>query len=98
MKRDLVADHPISEYSSKLIFNQRAKRLDCICDLLSDMFGRVEMKAESSQYVRSLSEWNFRIVPGDLLVMSVMCCYCDLGKKNATAGLYFQQIFFLNIN
>lgn len=22
-----------------------------------------------------------------------MCCYRDLGKKNATAGLYFQQTF-----
>jgi hypothetical protein len=25
--------------------------------------------------------------------MFVMCSYCDLGKKNATAGLYFQPIF-----
>lgn len=51
------------------------------------------MKAENSQYKHLLSEWNFTIVPGDLLVMFVMCCYCDLGKKNATAGLYFQRIF-----
>ena len=44
-----------------------------------------------------LPEWNFTHVPGDLLVVFVMCCYCDLGKKNATAGLYFQRTF-LNIN
>lgn len=75
------------------MFNQRAKRPGCICDLLSYIFGRVEMKAENSQYKHLLSEWNFTIVPGDLLVMFVMCCYCDLGKKNATAGLYFQRIF-----
>lgn len=30
-------------------------------------------------------------------VMCAMRCDCDLGKKNGTAGLYFQQIF-LNIN
>lgn len=76
------------------MFHPCAKKLRCICDPRFHV-------GEAAMEGRALDAFAARVElyspTRGPLVMCATRCDCDLGKKNVTAGLYFQQIF-LNIN
>lgn len=94
MQGDLLADQPVAKQASEMDVCSACEEAPLPLTR-AHMLGRQRWK-EKAPAALCCQSGTLRLTRGPW-VMCAMRCDCDLGKKNVTAGLYFQQIF-LNIN